>query len=697
MTLHLAQLHSAEASLVLECRDDGPPLWRHLGARVDAAGLAGLAQGRTAASFSLDRDVPLSTAPPAGFGWFGPQAIELRRDGRSLVPVFDFAEVEQSGDSVTIRLADTTAGIALIQRIALAPGGAFLFDAELGNTGAAPIAVDWLASAFFPLAASSERLVSWRGRHNAELVEVAEAMPQQAWLREGRRGISGHGGPPGVVVCDHGATRHAGLVHALQLAWSGDARLAIERDDEGLWVMSAGSVLQPGEVVLAPGEQFAAPQAILAVSNQGRNGAMAQHHAAMRACMTWPGGVMRPRPVHFNSWEACYFDHDAARIGELAEAAAAIGIERFVLDDGWFRGRGDDTAGLGDWTADPVKYPQGLRPLVDKVTALGMEFGLWVEPEMVNPDSDIYRAHPGWALALPGRERPTARNQLVLNLALPEVRDHLFAAIGVLLSELPISYLKWDHNRDLAPAGGAAQVRGIYELLARLRAAHPAVEIESCAGGGGRSDAGIAAFTHRFWASDNIDAVSRVPIQRGFLAFLPPETMGAHVGASPAHATGRTQSLGFRAAVALPGHFGVELDPRRLSENDRAELADWIAVHKEWRDLLHGGQVWLGEGADGLGWQAHGRADEFILLAIRCAPALDRRPQPLRLPFLANAGKCTVELLRIAGGAAGHAGSRPLLWEAPQVLSGSWIANAGISLPPLKAESVGIFHVRAAA
>lgn len=697
MPAALACLHSAEASLVLECQGDGPPLWRHLGARVDPTGLAALTDGRTPASFSLDRNVPLSTAPPAGLGWFGPQALSLRRDGRALVPVFDCVEVELNDTAVTIRLADTAAGIALVQRILLAPGGAFLFDAELANTGTAPIAVEWLASALLPLAASSERLISWRGRHNAELVEVNEPMPQQAWLREGRRGISGHGGAPGVVVCDHGATRDAGLVHALQIAWSGDARLAVERDDEGFWVLSAGAVLQPGEVVLAPGEHYAAPQAIVAVSCHGRNGAMAQHHAAVRARMIWPAGTMRPRPVHLNSWEACYFDHDAARIGELAEAAAATGVERFVLDDGWFKGRSDDTAGLGDWTADPSKYPGGLRPLADQVIALGMEFGLWVEPEMVNPDSDLYRAHPDWALALPEHERPTARGQLVLDLALPEVRDHLFAALDALLSELPIAYLKWDHNRDLAPAGGAAQVCGTYALLARLRAAHPEVEIESCAGGGGRSDAGIAAYAHRFWTSDNIDAVNRVPIQRGFLAFLPPETMGAHVGASPAHATGRAQSLGFRAAVAMPGHFGVELDPRRLNETDRAELAGWIAFYKQWRDLLHGGRVWLGESADALDWQAHGRAGEFLLFAIRSVPALDRRPPPLRLPFLADAGPCTVELLRIASGAAGHAAHRPPLWEAPQTFAGSWLAHAGLPLPPLKAESVAIFHVRAAA
>jgi alpha-galactosidase len=500
-----------------------------------------------------------------------------------------------------------------------------------------------------------------------------------------------------VVVLEQGAGQHSGLVHALQLAWSGDSRIAVERDDEGFWVLSAGTIFQPGEAVLGPGERLAAPPAILAVSNHGRNGAMAQHHAAVRAELRWPGGTMRPRPVHLNSWEACYFDHDEDRIVGLAEAAASIGVERFILDDGWFKGRSDDWAGLGDWTADPLKYPHGLAPLAARINALGMEFGLWVEPEMVNPDSDLYRAHPEWVLHSLGRDQPTARNQLVLNLALPEVRDYLFSALDRLLREVPIAYLKWDHNRDLAPAGGRAQVLGTYDLLARLRAEHPAVEIEGCAGGGGRSDAGLAPYVHRFWTSDNIDAVSRVPIQRGFLNFLPPELMGAHIGASPAHATGRSQSLGFRAAVAMPGHFGVELDPRRLSDTDRAELADWIAFTKSWRHLLHGQTTWLGEGADGLVWQAVGTVREFLLFAIQTPPQQDRRPQPLRLPFLADTARCSFELLRIGGGQRGQAAHRPALYDGPRDWSGSWLAAAGLPLPPLMAESVAIFHGKVAA
>jgi alpha-galactosidase len=692
MTADIISLHSAEASLVLERQAGAAPLWRHLGLRVDAAALAPLATGRMPATFSLDADVPLQTLPPAGLGWFGPAALAVRQGGAALVPLFDDVALNLGADGLAITLVDKANGLQLMQQVRIAAGGAFVFAARLTNLGQRPLALDWLSSLLVPLPASAQQLLSWRGRHNAELVECLEPLPQHAWLREGRRGLSGHGGPPAIVVLDQDAGFDHGLVFALQQAWSGDSRLAIERDDEGGWTLSAGAV--PAGVTLEPGGSWQAPDAILAISGRGRNGAMQQQHAAVRERITWPGGHMRPRPVHANSWEACYFDHDEERITALAQACADIGIERFVLDDGWFRGRSGDHAGLGDWTADPAKYPRGLKPLATRIIGMGMEFGLWVEPEMINPDSDLYRAHPDWALHLPGRARPTARNQLVLDMRRPDVRDHLFAALDALLRTVPVSYLKWDHNRDLAPAGGADQVLGSYDLMARLRRAHPAVEIECCAGGGGRCDAGIIAHTHRFWASDNLDAVSRTSIQRGFLAFLPPEVMGSHIGASPAHATGRRQSLRFRAAVAMPGHFGIELDPRRLDTAERAELADWIAFHKQWRSLLHGGQVWLGQGADGLIWQAQGHADEFLLFAIRTAPAQDRRPQPLRLPFLASAAACRLELLRIAGGPRRPDRHWPPLWQEQAEFTGSWLAHAGLPMPPLAAESVAIFHGR---
>ncbi len=692
----LVVLAAGEGSLVVEPVADGAPRWHHCGARIVPGAPPLLAATRTAASFSLDRDCPLSTAPVAGTGWFGPEVIGVSRAGKRVVLAWTDADI--SGDDAHVRITcrDALAGIELVQTWHTS-GAGWHCGAEVTNTGTAAVTLDWLASVLIPLPPQAARLISWRGRHNAELVEADEPLPAHGWLRETRRGISGHGGAPGVYVLGDGAGWHSGDVLAVQLCWSGDTRIAVERDDEGYHILSAGAGLQPGEIALAPGQSWAAPVALLGFSRAGRNGAMAVQHALVRAMQCWPGGAMAPRKVHLNSWEACYFDHDATRIVALAQAAAAIGVERFVLDDGWFKGRGDDSAGLGDWIPDPVKYPHGLAPLAHAVRDLGMEFGLWVEPEMVNPDSDLYRAHPEWALHHAGHPRLTARGQLVLDMARADVRDYLFAALDSVLRAAPIGYLKWDHNRDLVPPSGAAHVRGTYDLLARLRAAHPAVEIESCAGGGGRSDAGMVPYVHRFWTSDTIDAVSRVAMQRGFLAFLPPEMMGSHVGASPAHATGRSQSMAFRAAIASTGHFGVELDPAALAPESHAELAQWVAFARRARDLAHHGQVWLGQGGDGLVWQAQGSLDAGLLLwVIRTAPPLDRRPRPLPLPFVAGAGDISVCLLGIAGGLAGHLPPLPTVWSGPDAapvpFTADWLAHVGLPLPPLRAESVALFH-----
>ncbi|MCU0892615.1 MAG: alpha-galactosidase [Sandarakinorhabdus sp.] len=662
--------------------------WRHLGLRVETDALPPLASTRGATTFSMDEDAPLTTAP--AYGWH--KAMPVRQG----LHWFRWKLCNVEADAKSLRViyfCDVETGLLLKQDFRVVAGG-FEISATLSNEGSAPCPVHWLASAVLPLPAWVDQLISWHGRHNGEFVQSTEPLPAQQWRKQARGGLPGHGGPPGFYVSGRKCGWHDGLAMAAQLAWSGNSLLSVARDDVDRPILVAGMA---DGFTLAPGAGIEAPSLLLAISARGRNGAMQQMHDMVRERLNWPGGKMRPRPVHLNSWEACYFRHDQARMLELARAAALLGVERFVLDDGWFKGRDDDRAGLGDWTADPAKYPEGLKPLAEAVNWLGMEFGLWVEPEMVNPDSDLYRAHPDWVLHVPGAPRPTARNQLVLNLSLPEVEEYLFTAINRLLTDVPIAYLKWDHNRELWPPGRVSQVHSLYRLLCRLRAAHPQVEIESCAAGGGRIDAGIAQFTHRFWASDNLDGISRAIIQRGFLQLFPPELMGAHVGASPAHATGRSQTLGFRAGVALPGHFGVELDPTTLSDTDAAELAGWIAFYKRWRHLAHGQRLEMGEGPDGLGWQASGNGKEWLLFVTRVDTPQDCRPHPLPLPFVAGVGPVHVRLLARAGNTPPRGfGEPPLL----KPLSGEgvrfpadWLAHAGLPLPPLLAESVAVFHL----
>ncbi len=698
-------LHGPSSSIVLEPRGGEPPAWRWWGPAVDADGLPPLADTRPAASFSFDRDLPLTIVPGFGTGWFGSAALRAHRAGRHFAQTFETVAIERQDNAVEVTLVDRAARITFVQRLALT-GDVLTLSASVVNDGDDTLEIDWLAAGTLPLPADCETIRSFTGRHVAEFVPHAEPMPAHGWVRENRRGLTGHAGPPGLFVAGPAAGWHAGRVHAAQLAWSGNHRLLVERDDEGGWVLQMGEALAPGEIRLAPGGSHATPAMLATCSNAGLNGAIQAFHAAARAAAPWPASGMRARPVHINSWEGFYFDHDEAALKALADRSAALGVERFVLDDGWFTGRNDDTAALGDWTPDAVKYPNGLRPLADHVVALGMEFGLWVEPEMVNPDSDLYRAHPDWALHVDGLPRLTARNQLILDMGRAEVRDHLFDRIDPLLRTLPIAYLKWDHNRDLAPAAGAdgragyhAQIEGAYALFDRLIAAHPDLEIEACAGGGGRIDAGIAERAHRFWTSDCIDAVSRVAMQRGFLHFMPPETMGAHVGASPAHSTGRSQSMAFRTAVALPGHFGAELDPAAMPADDAATLAAGIARYKALRDRLHSGRVWLGEGPDGLVWQAHGEPEDLILLVTRVGPTALRRPPVLVLPPVAGAGRLRVQLIDVAGEADHPMPDAPLfatMRAEGAVLGGDWLAQAGLPLPAMKAESVAIFRLTAA-
>jgi alpha-galactosidase len=681
VTLPAIALHSDGSSILLECPETGAPVWRYWGPRLvdDALPPAPLTD-RPRPSFATDEDIPFSILPSFGLGWTGQSALLAHRGGGDFAQGFVVDRVEREGTSgALIVLRDDIAKLRAAVSLELDPVSDVLtISTRLTNTGDTAIDVQWLAAGCLPLPASVRAVRSYGGRHNYEFVADDAALGRSLWRRENRRGLTSHEDFPGAVVSGDG------MAFGAQLAWSGNHAQTIEPLDDGRFQWQMGEWLAPGEVQLEPGETMASPE-MLATCARDAGGVARNFHAAIRKRSPLAPG--KPRPVHLNTWEALYFDHREDDLKSLADAAAAIGIERFVLDDGWFKGRNNDMSSLGDWTVDPAKYPHGLGPLAHHVTGLGMEFGLWVEPEMVNPDSDLFRAHPEWALQLAGRPMITARNQLVLDLSQAAVVDYLGAALEKLLRDLPVSYLKWDHNRMLAPAGNRvgtasyrAQVFALYALLDRLRAAFPDVEIESCAGGGGRIDAGIAQRTHRFWTSDTTDAVTRLEIQRGFLQFMPPELMGAHVGSAPVHTTGRTQALDFRAAVALPGHFGIELDPRTLEDGERARLAQWIARYKDLRATLHSGGVWRGDAGDGVIWQAHGDAETLILFAYRTDPPARRYPPSIALPMLDADARYTVE---------------PITGDRAQALemTGGWLVAAGLELPATRAERCAIFRL----
>lgn len=707
-------LHSQRSSVVLEIFADEAPQWRYWGPRLNESTTPGMAlrDTRPLPSFTLDFDQPLTLVPSFGVGWFGQSALLAHRDGRDFAQAFDHCAVEwlTPARSLRLHLSDSVAALRVSVTLTLdADSDVLVIRSELHNLGDTPLEVQWLASATLPLPGHCDTVRSYAGQHMHEFLLQTDRLSRSLWRRESRRGRTSHDCFPGAVVTTPGAGADSGVVFGAHLAWSGNHQQTIEHLPDGRYQWQFGEWLAPGEGRLAAGASLVTPELVASVSDAGWNGLAANFHAELRARLPWPGGAMRPRPVHLNTWEAVYFDIEPGQVLALADAAAAIGVERFVLDDGWFHRRHHDRAGLGDWWPDPDKLPDGLPPLVARVRELGMEFGLWVEPEMVNPDSDLFRAHPDWALQLSGRPLLTARNQLVLDISRPEVADYLFEHLSALLAEHPIAYLKWDHNRDLSTAGlqsglpgYRAQVLALYALLQRLRSAHPAVEIESCSGGGGRIDFGILRHTHRVWTSDCIDAVSRTDIQRSFLQFFPPEIMGSHVGTAPAHTTGRTQSMDFRAAVALPGHFGVELDVRKLGPLQRETLGGWITLYKQLRTRLHHGRTWCGQGDDGLVWQAHGDVDaqDVLLLVYRMHPSSLRHAPPLRLAMLDAQAHYRAWQVLPAGAERpdGPHHTAPFFdaLNRPEglLLDGAWLVHNGLPTPRAQAETAYIVRLQ---
>ncbi len=454
-------------------------------------------------------------------------------------------------------------------------------------------------------------------------------------------------------------------------------------------------------MVLEPGASYTTPLLLGSWSGSGLDGVSARLHGWIRRHSP---RSRSPRPVVLNTWEAVYFDHDLAKLTALADAAVEVGIERFVLDDGWFKGRRNDFAGLGDWTVDADVWPEGLHPIVDHVRKLGMQFGLWVEPEMVNADSDLVREHPDWVLRGRSSLPPEWRHQQVLDLQNDDAFGYVHGALDALLREYDIAFLKWDHNRDLIDVSHQrrpavhGQTEAFYRLLDTLRVAHPHVEIETCASGGARVDAGVLQRTDRIWPSDTIDALERQHIQRWTSLLVPPELMGAHVGGPVAHTTGRRHRLGFRAATALLGHFGVEWDISSISPDERQELADWIAVYKQVRELVASGTVVRGDHPDPamtVSGVVADDASEAVFVVATVASSATQSPVPVKLPGLDPDRH--YEITRLGpdeGGPVVDLGSGWLAEDARRA-KGSVLGSAGFRLPVLAPEAARVLHLRA--
>lgn len=473
------------------------------------------------------------------------------------------------------------------------------------NGGAAPMRLHKLASACVDLNDGSDlELLHLHGLWGRE--RHIERKPLITGIQKisSKRGSSSHAHNPFLALVDKHTTETAGDAYGFSLVYSGSFEIGVERDTYiGTRVLMGINSFDFGWA-LESGASFQAPEAVLVYSAEGLGEMSRRFHRLYRRHLCRGKYRDTPRPVLVNNWEATYFNFNEDKLLAIAEKAKELGIDMLVLDDGWFGKRNHDNCSLGDWVCNPDKLPHGLKGLGDKLNEIGIQFGLWFEPEMVSPDSDLYRAHPDWCIHAPNRSRSESRQQLMLDLSRDEVCDYITQAVTSVLESAPIAYVKWDFNRNVAELGNPElpadrqqeqlhrYVLGLYRVLETLTARFPEVLFESCSGGGGRFDAGMLYYMPQTWCSDDTDAVERLYIQYGTSMVYPPVTMGSHVSACPNHQVGRTTPFKMRGDVAMSGQFGYELDLSKLSAEDLALAKEQVAFYKTYRPVVQQGDMY---------------------------------------------------------------------------------------------------------
>jgi alpha-galactosidase len=680
----------------------GVPAIMHWGAAlgvVDTDTFAALTN-RPTTHGSLDVVPALQIVPQHSLGSLArPGLAGHRPGGRNWAPRFTTCAAQVTSHSIDTSSRDEVARLRLDTRIELTKSGALRVSAVVTNEGDSRYLLDALTVSL-PVPAQAQDLITYSGRWARESTTHRHAMHHGAWTTENRTGRTSHEYPPMLWWCGTDAREWSGEVWGCHLEWSGNHALLAEVLPDGRRYAQLGELLLSGEVCLDPGTSYASPVVVGAYSAEGLTPASWVMH---RAARSYSARAPKPRKVLLNTWEATYFDHDTKKLCALADAAAAIGVERFVLDDGWFGARRHDRAGLGDWVVSREVYPAGLEPLINHVTALGMDFGIWVEPEMVNLDSDVLRAHPDWVLHAPDYEPVLARHQLVLDLTNDAAYAHVLGQLDALLRNHRIAFVKWDMNRPLihatsadGAAGAHRQTMAFYRLVDELRASHPHVEFESCASGGGRIDHGVLQRMQRVWTSDCIDPLERQRIQRGVGMWVPNEMLGMHVGARRSHTTGRSHSIELRSLTALFGWMGVECDPRQLNDHEQRVLGESIALHKQHRALLHSGDAVRFDLDDDTAL-AHGvyaiDRSEALVAYIQMATAPSLVVPRWRIPGLDPERKYTVTHVPL-GQHVGIGRSLPDWMTTPVVCSGRDLAVIGLQPPSMWPESGMLVHLR---
>lgn len=464
------------------------------------------------------------------------------------------------------------------------------------NAGKAPVTVKKAQSACLDFLHGDYDLIKFYGRHAMERNMERMPVSHESTRIGSRRGTSSHQYNPGVILAGKNTNEDSGSCYGMLFVYSGNFLVEAEKDQYDQTRIQMGLTDELFAYPLEAGAEFTAPEVILSYTNKGLSRLSQQYHRCIMNHICQGKYVHANRPVLINSWEAAYFDFTGDTIVELAKEAKALGIDMVVMDDGWFGKRNDDNSSLGDWYVNEEKLGGTLTKLIERVNAEGVKFGIWIEPEMVSEDSDLYREHPEWAITIPGRKPVRSRNQLVLDFSRKEVRDEIFKRICAVLDQGNVEYIKWDMNRSLADIYASNvtydYVLGVYDFLEKLTNRYPDILIEGCSGGGGRFDAGMLYYTPQIWCSDNTDAINRTRIQYGTSFFYPVAAMGSHVSAVPNHQTGRVTSMHTRGVAAMSGTFGYELNPALLNAKEKAEIRAQLAQYREYQELIREGDYY---------------------------------------------------------------------------------------------------------
>lgn len=530
---------------------------------------------------------------------------EIREGAHKIPGLPCLFDEDETAETLVIFLEDAASSLKLeLYYVVFADRDVIARSARITNGGKEAVRLEKMMSACLELPNGSWEAIHFHGRHAME--RRLERLPLMHGTMEvgSRRGTSSHQHNPGVILCSPDATEEHGGCYGLSLIYSGSFSMEIEMDQMDSVRAVCGINPEFFEYRLEPGEAFDTPQLMMTYSGSGLGRMSANFHSIIRHNLCRGKYKFARRPVLINNWEATYFDFNEEKILSIARQASELGIEMLVLDDGWFGSRDSDNAGLGDWFVNTDKLKGGLADLVTGINGLGMKFGIWIEPEMVNEDSRLYREHPDWALTIPGRKPCRSRNQLVLDMSRSEVRDYVFDSIAAVLKSANVEYVKWDMNRSICDVYSAVlpkerqgevyhrYVLGIYDLMERFTSSFPNILFEGCSGGGGRFDPAILYYSPQIWCSDDTDGIERLEIQYGTSFFYPISAVGSHVSAIPNHQTGRRTPLATRGVVAMAGSFGYEMDLNLLTEDEKEAVKAQVEDYKKYYDLIHNGDYY---------------------------------------------------------------------------------------------------------